>query len=218
MLKKGKVQPIVKEDWKKVLDIVTRQREAIRFYREKKFKKAVDIWPEFPEAWINLIFGTYGKDPSRQEDMIQSLPDSLKKTWRIQTAVAQWLAQMDRLDDAQKLWGASFVLRPNASALFIQAQLLVRLGRIQEAMPLFVQAQGWDPRLWTECQDWMSKAACSIPTWDERAKIQVRDAMVAQAEKEGRVNVSLDYKGEHTNGNGNGQAQPDGQREEAKAG
>ena len=205
LLKKGQKTPIVKEDYKQVAELVQRQRQAMEVYHQRKFKKAIDLWPNFPEAWLMLIFQTYGKDPSRQQDMIESLDPNLKRHFRIQVAIAQWLTQMDRLDDAEKAWAIAFNTRPHAHALNERAKALVRLGRPLESLPLFNQAAQWDPRNWMECQDWMAKAACSVPTWDERAQMQMRDALVKQAEQEGRLKVEINHE--------NGNADADGKRE-----
>ena len=191
LLKKGKPSDIVKEDWQQVADKLLKQKDAMRLFHERKFKKAVDVWPAFPEAHLQLILGTYGKDPGRQEDMFSALPEPCKQNHRIRAAIAQWLTQMGKLDDAKKAWEMTFQTRPHPQFLMECGRVLVRLGRPKEALPLFAAVCQWDPRQWPECQNWMAKAACSIGAWDEQAKEQIKEAMLKQALETGAAKIEL---------------------------
>ena len=203
---KGGATGIVKDDWKKVSDAVTKQKVAMQLYHEKKYKKAIDVWPDFPEAHISLIFGTYGKDPGRQEDMIASLPEKVRGNHRLMWAVAHFLTQYDKLPEADQAWSKAYDIRPHAVPLMERGKILCRLGRHLDALPLFSAVGAWDPRMWPEAQDWMGKAACAVPTWDERARSEAKEALFKKADDAGAVKIEL----EHDNGHSpKGQAGPE---------
>lgn len=189
ILRRGPPRPFEPEDWQEVERKVLAQKRAIELLYKGDHREAVKAWPLFPEAWMTLIFGVYGKDPERQADMLQQVPKEVRSGWRFLTAEADWLARMERLEDALGLMEQAMRQRFQAEALFRVAEYLTRLGRLREANIAFSQVAELQPHRWGECYHWIIRNATQMPTWQERGEEAVRKMVFEQAMASGTVKI-----------------------------
>ena len=187
LLKAGNKQDIHPEDWNEVLEKLRKQRHAIELYTEGKFSDAIKVWPDFPEAHIQMVFRTYGKDPDRQQDMLNNLPASMKKHSRVLHAKAQWLMQYERLEEALQVWAESAEFKPTIDAIIRSAECFTRLKRPREAMNAYAKAAELHPYKWAYCYDEILANACSIETWDERGAREAKEILFKDALLKGIV-------------------------------
>lgn len=190
LLKAGEKKPIEPEDWQIVSDTVTIQRKALDLYIQRKYQDAVKIYPLFPESWLGLIFGVYGKDPERQADMLQEVPPLVRECWRFMSAEARWLSQLEKLDEALELLKKAMSARFQVEMLFLAGEILTRQGKLKEAMGAFARCAELHPHRWMECYSWIINNATKMQTWDERAKEEISRLIVDKAFKEGAVKIS----------------------------
>ena len=189
LLKPGAVQEINPEDWQTVRDIVFAQRKALELQLTGRGNEAVKVWPLFPEAHMDLIFKVYGKDPERQQDMLDSLPDAMKLHPRVLGAKGDWLEKYDKLDEAIQAYQQSYQIRPNILLLERIASILARQGKHREAMNVYGQVVMLHPYKWAEVQDNIIWNACKLPTWDEQALKMAKEAIFRQAVESKKVDV-----------------------------
>lgn len=185
LLRKGDVKPIEPEDWQAVTEKVLTQKKAIELYHQNQFQDAVKVWPTFPEAWVALIYGVYGKDPERQEDMIATMNPEARDSWRFMAARAQAMARMERLDEALALAGQVMDRRFIVDVLYFIAECLTRKGAHKQAMEVFAQVAKVQPHRWMECYQWIVHNSTKLPTWDERAEGELMAALARQARDSG---------------------------------
>lgn len=190
VLRRGEKKPIEPEDWQQVLDKVNKQRLALELYFQQKFVEAVKAWPPFPEAWGALIFGLYGKDPERQADMLQKVDPQARGSWRFMVAEAQWLARMERLEEAVNLANAILKKRYMADVLYFVAECLTRMGKYQEANSAFARVAELHPHRWDQCYTWIVSNCTKMPTWDEKAEAQLREVLFQRAKDSGQVKLA----------------------------
>lgn len=189
LLRKGDVKPIEPEDWQVVTDTVMAQRKALDLIHTQKFLDATKVYPRFPEAWIALIFGLYGKDPERQADMLGQVPKQVRSEWRFMLTEAQWLARLERLQEALDLLKACMEKRFQVEMLYLTAEILTRMGRLKEAMEAFSQCAVIHPHRWAECYQWVVRNAVNLETWDERAAKAMKEIVFQKALDGGAITV-----------------------------
>src|SRR3990167_3911610 len=167
IVKAGQPSEINQEDWKTVLEILTQQRLAIESYCSARYQDAINLWPMFPDAHIMLIFKVYGKDPERQKDMLDALPEPIKNHQRILNAKSNWLQQYDKLDEALVLIDQAMQIRPNVELLSRAADIYAQQGKHKKAMELYARVVALHPYMWQDCYNEILWNACQMPTWDE---------------------------------------------------
>lgn len=190
LMKRGAVKPYEPEDWQQIEFKVRKQREAMELYFRNQFAEAVKVWPPFPEAWIGLIFGAYGKDPERQNDMLSQVDRQARNSWRFMSAEAQWLAKQDRLEEALRLCDRVCQVRFMVDILYMMGELLTRMGRHREAMMTFMKCAQMQPHRWMECWNWVIHNATKIPTWDEKGLAEAQKMLMEQAMAAGDVRIT----------------------------
>ncbi len=190
LLKKGEVKPIEPEDYQAITEKVLLQKKAIELYYRNQFQDAVKVWPTFPEAWVALIFGVYGKDPERQDDIIKGMNEEARSSWRFMCAHAQWLARVERLDEALALADLVLQKRMIVDVIYFMAECLTRQGKHRQAMDTFHKVAQLQPHRWQDCYQWIIHNATKLPTWDERAEAGLLAALADKARGEGLLHTN----------------------------
>lgn len=181
LLKKAEPIPPVIENWEEVVKALEAMKRASDLFTKGMFKEATNEYPLYPEAAIGHIMQTCGKDNVRQEDEWNALKNT--ELWgydKVRGAYAAWLMQQERREEADRAFTAALNIRPSADLIFFKAQNLAVMGQHQAALALFVKAAEMTPHRWESMMTWACKMASSIPTWDERAIAEVKEAMYKQ--------------------------------------
>ena len=189
LLKPGNKSEIHPEDWQTVVDICQRQKQALIFFGNGKYREAIEAYENFPLAHMRLIFQFYGKDPDRQEDMIKALPDNIRQNPYFLTALAQWLKQYERLDDALLILSDTAKVKPGPEQLIMAAEIYALKGQHKEAMQLYSKLAVMHPYNWSKCYDEILWHAAQMPTWDERALSSLKETIFKQAQDSGNVKI-----------------------------
>lgn len=190
LLRKGDIKPIEPEDWQEVSGILSSQRKALEAIFSQKYQDAVKAYPMFPEAWIALVFGVYGKDPERQADMLNDVPPKIRGGWRFLNAEAQWLARLERLDEALALLDRAMALRFQNESLFLSGEILTRMGKLPEANNRFAQVAAIHPHRWSEAYQWIVRNSVQQETWDEKGERAMRDIVFKKAVEGGAISLN----------------------------
>jgi len=202
LLRRGEKKTIEQEDWQRVLDILTKVKTAIEFYSKGKFKQATEIYPDFPDAHTRLILGTYSKEPERQIDAWESLPEKIKQNFHIRSSKMGWLIQRQEFEKALVLGEEILKDKPNCDTLNNIALCLTRLGRYKEAMSIFSVIASRNPTVWTSSTDLTLWCAAQMPSWDERAMDQAKDMLFKEALNTGKIKVELKDETSEVNSEG----------------
>ena len=194
LLKKGAKKPIEPEDWQRVLEAVVKQKQAIDLYLKGQYKEAIETWALFPEAHLKLIMGLYGKDRERQKDMLEELPEPVKLNFRVMSSKLGWLIQGQQFEEALAYGQLFMSIKPNGDALHQMGIALSRLGRYSEAMQLFTAVAIRNPSLWPSMTDMALWCAAKMPCWEEAAQAQIKEALLGEALRTGKVVIELKDK------------------------
>ena len=184
---------IVKEDWQEIVDKIHRQNTAIKLYNEKKYQEAIDVWPKFPEAWLQLIFQRHGKEPEYQNELFEKAHEVIGDNCRLAQPRGIWLWQQERYQTAyeQLSWCAS--VRPNDDVFWFMGQCLIQLGQPKTAMAAFQRCHEMNPERWKECIAAICQLAARMPAWDERALAAMKEEL-AKGFKPEFKDVALEEK------------------------
>ena len=106
------------EDYKIVVEKIKSYGESWKHYAKGDIEKAIGIVPRFPEAWINLIFSVYGKDPEAQAAKWDEALAIMPENSRLKTAYGEWLFQHEKFDKALDIFNWRMRNRPGVDALF----------------------------------------------------------------------------------------------------
>jgi len=178
LLKKGKVSEIVKEDWHKVDANLTIIKKAIEAYTKanetadvKDYRKALDLWPAFPEVYQGILHNSpIKKDPGRAEDVLNEALKVMPENVRIHAIRANWLYQNERYEESLNEYNWVLDRRIGEDFLMYRGWCLFQLNKLKEAMKSFSESQQLNPEKWNEAMKWICSIASSQSTWDERAK------------------------------------------------
>lgn len=169
LLKKGAKKPIQAEDPNLMIQKTLAAQAAIAAYQKQDFKEAIRVWPNFPDAWINLIVNVHGKDPERQADLFQEAVKVIGDNKKLAGMMAVWHYNYGRYDDAIKLveWLCSF--SPDEERFLLMGYCYMCKGDPMTAIQFFYKSADMNPLKWGECMDKVCIEASKIPAWDERA-------------------------------------------------
>ena len=182
LVKKGKVVPAIqKEDWQEINAKIDKIKLAIESFQKGKFKEAAEHWAYFPNTYLRYIFDIIRKEPDRQDHEFAEILKKYPDDNQIILAYGVWNYQNQKYEEAMKYFMKSIAIVPNEDSLIYMGWTLDRLGRHTEAMSAFNKAAIINPQKWTECTNFMSKCACSIPTWDEKAAHEIKERMFKEA-------------------------------------
>ena len=180
---------ITKEDWREVLRVMLLHEKGIRLYTEGKLRDAYELVPKFPEAWLAMIFGRCAKDLAKQQDLIQEAEKHIGETARFLMARGHWYYQQGRLAEALADYGRVAAVKPNEDLFMFIGYAHAQAGRTRDAINCMQIAQSMDPRKWAEAQQWILNAVSQMPTWDERALGDARQALKIEPPKLAEVAV-----------------------------
>ena len=170
----------VLEDWQAIYAKIKAVKQALAFAKADNYKKAIDTYPEFPEAHIHMLMRVYQKDPVHQQDYMAEIEKTCPATTSgamYLTTKGMWMYQTQRYPEALEIFERSANLRPNPDVFMFIAWCLLELGRHKEAISILNYAIMLSPAKWQEAVNFQLHAACSIPTWDERALIEMNAAL-----------------------------------------
>ena len=180
-----------KEGWQEINAKIDKIKKAIDLYTQGKLKDAIDVWNYFPDASLKYIFDTIRKEPERQEHELKELLKKFPNDAKVNMAYGVWYYQNQRYEEAIKHLDKSLNTTPHEDVLVHIGWSLDRLGKYKEAMIAFSKAMSMNPQKWQECLNWMGHCACAMPTWDERAEIEVKNKLFEQA----KTKIELQDKG-----------------------
>lgn len=174
--------PIDPEKWQTINAKIDKIKKAIDLFKQGKLKDALEAWNYFPDASLKYIFDSIRKEPDRQEHELKGLLEKFPNDAKVLMAYGIWYYQNQKYEEAIKYLDKSLSIAPHEDVLVYIGWSLDRLGKYPEAMMAFSKAMVMNPQKWRECVDWMSHCACEMPTWDERAKMEIKNKLFEQAE------------------------------------
>jgi len=181
LVKKAEATQPAVEDWKAVLKKLESMKSASDLFQQGKFKEAANIYPNYPDAVIGHIMQTCGKDNIRQQDEWNAIKDKpVFKNFKTLSAYAAWLMQQERRQEADQAFDVVLNMRLSPDIIYFKAQNMALMGQHKAALGLFVKAGEMMPHQWGSMMNWAAKMASSIPTWDEKAVAELKEAMYQQ--------------------------------------
>jgi len=214
LLKKAKTVQEIKapepEKWETQAALILKCKEAIELYKKRMFKEATEVWPKFPEAWLKLIFDVHGKSPDHQIDLWESAKPHLVDSWRMRYGLGMWFYQKDEIDKAIECFEWFIQSKPNSEAYMQLGYCFAKKDMHQKAIRAFNMSAQVNPLQWSNAMNWACRSAAQIPTWDERAMIDLKDKFV----KDNFAKIKMEPKDERFETNGNTQ-QPSQTKEPA---
>lgn len=194
LLRKSKpgevIQPIVRENPDEIEKKILACKNALDTIREAKkpnadpdlYRKALQFWPKFPEAYYHWIYNTHvKKDLGRAQELWREAFSIIPENVRLKMGYAMWLYQQERFEEALKEYDWVLSWKPAENVMFFKALCLFQLGRYTESMAYFNATCTMNPTKWQECQMWMCKAATNMEAWDERAAREMKETLFKQA-------------------------------------
>lgn len=180
LVKKCEPKPIKADNWQEINSQIDKIKKAIESQAAGKVKEALEIWPNYPDGMLRLIFDNYKKDNERQaiefEKILKSFPNSIQ----IKVGYAVWLYQYNRYEESIKAFEEVNNTRPHEDYFVYIGWCLDRLGRPQEAIKYYDKAQQINPKKWEECINWVCSTCAKMPTWDERARVELEKKVYEQ--------------------------------------
>ena len=188
LIKKAEPKLLTSVDYEDFVGIIAKtklSKEAIDLYLQGKFKEALEIYPEFPDAWLGLIMQTHGKDTTRQDDLwadaFKVLPSN-KKLLTVYGCV--YLLQRDRYAQAVDIIENLNKICPDEDKFMALGQCFAMLGEHKKAMYCFFKSSDQNPMKWQMAMDFMGKEASLIPTWDEVQLSKITEEVTKNAKIE----------------------------------
>ena len=187
LLRKQTEQDIVKDlvtnKWEDIEARINVVKQADQAYQKQDYKKALELYPKFPDAYSQLIFNTYRKEPDRQKDLFAEAFDKsgLNENTKMKLSYALWLYQADNFEEAFKelLWLANN--KPTEEVFMYLGWCSSQLGHSKEAMNFYYKSQELNPQKWNEAMNWVCREACQMPTWDEVAIQQMKEKLLIES-------------------------------------
>ena len=169
---------LTKEDYNEISRIMINQKTAIDdLFILGKYREAFELYPRFPEAWLNYIFNKNLKDMAKQTDLFAEASKVIGDSLRFVLARGQWHYQYGRMAEAIEDMRKVCDVKPNEDTFMFLGYAYAQLGMPNEAMHSMNQAQAMDPRKWQEANTWILNQVANMPTWDERALIEAQGAL-----------------------------------------
>lgn len=177
----SKKQEIVKEDYKKINEKIDLIKKTIGLFGKGKVKDAIDLYPDFPDAHLQLVFDSYRKDPERQKHCLDEVLKKFPNNKKLMLGYASWLYQNQEYEQALEEYKKIINISPKDDILIYMGYCAERLGQYPQAMQYFNSAINMNPQKWTECMSWICKCASSLKSWDERATEELKEQMFKKA-------------------------------------
>ncbi|HEA21453.1 MAG TPA: methyltransferase domain-containing protein [Pricia antarctica] len=184
------VEPIIKEKWEDVNAKIDSVVRAITHYKAKHYELATNEWRLFPEAWTRYIFDNHKKDPDRQEHDFKICNEFMGENLAFITSQAVWHYQFQRYKESYALFEKVCQLRPVEDFLIYMAWCKERMGEFDQAIHLMDIAVIINPQKWREVEDWKGNIGSKMPTWDERAKENLKEQLYQKGVQAGnKINL-----------------------------
>ena len=169
--------PVQVEPWEGQVEKIRRAKQAIALILEKKYVEAYELWPKFPEAYMNLIYDTYHKDPAHQEKTFKQALTLLPENARLRLAHAHWLFMRENFKLAYEEFGWLINHKPSEDVMMYLSWCCAHLGKPQEAIGWALQSCDANPQKWIEAMNWVCQQSVQMPTWDERATQEIKEKL-----------------------------------------
>lgn len=177
---------IVKDDWQKVKDAVQKTKDAIKHFQKEQYREALNLWPKFPYCYLHWIYYSttdpVKKDLNRAGDLWKEALEIMPDNITINAAYGNWLYQQNKFDEAMTYYQKFSSKRVNEDTLIYMGHCCLNLKMYKEAMQFYMDASQINPMKWTEMMKFVCNAATSLPTWDERAKQELKDKLFSEAQ------------------------------------
>ena len=171
------------EPWERQVELIHKTKEAIDKFKAGKYREAIDVYPAFPEAWLKLIFETQMKQPEAQEETWGKVQKILPENARLRFGHGMWLYQRQDLKSAREQFDWIMKHKPSADVAMHLGFCFAQEGDHKAALVYFEMAAEMHPPRWQESIGWACREAGMIPTWDERAKTDIKDKLFLANEK-----------------------------------
>jgi len=182
LVKKGKVSPILKENWEEQRDKIMKIKNAIELYKQEKYRDAVTLWPKFPAAYMDWIFNSsVRKDPGKQKDLFVEAMKIMPDNIMLINGLAQWHYQRAEYEKALEFYTWIEKRKVNEDVLMFKGYCLFHLGKFTESMVAFHDSCSMSPVKWQEAMTWVCKASTEMPCWEEKAEKQLKDKLFEKA-------------------------------------
>lgn len=170
-----------KEDWQERVNDILRAKAAIDAFKNKQYKEAIDLWPKFPEAHIQIILGQNSKEPDVQRELWQAVKPLLEGNPRLTLSLGMWLYQQKEYDKALEVFTGLTQVRPNGDLFVFMGWCNDEKGDYRRAMACFSRAAEMDPRKWVEMNNRICALAVKLPAWDEVAAEEFKQTIMAKS-------------------------------------
>lgn len=108
LCKKAEKGKYKKEDWKQQLEIIEKQKKAIESFQQKKFAEAVEIYPNYPDAYIMEAMRKENvRELKTQLDILRSGLEATGDHLKIKEHIALVLLQWDEQNVGNRNGGLS---------------------------------------------------------------------------------------------------------------
>ena len=172
LCKLGKVEPIVKEDYKRHIEIMELQKKAIDCLNKKEYDKAIEHWPQFPDAWIaNAMQQSKMKDfPAQLETLEAGMVATgghQKLLDHIATVLMQWHESTgegisNNLRRAEEMFLESIGRKRTEQILFFIGILYGKhLNQPEKAVEYLKEVLAINPGRFGEVQNFIGKFRCA---------------------------------------------------------
>lgn len=185
LVKKAEPKPLIPDDFevpKDKIELTHLFYRAIDIFNKGDYKGAKELYPKFPDAWVNLIMNTYGKDAARQEDAWKEAFVALPRNRKmLQVYSCIYLFQRARYEEAIKIIEDLIRVSMDEEKLMVLGQCFALTGDHKKAMNCFFKASDINPTKWAVAMDFMGKEASLMQTWDERELQKIGEEAVKSA-------------------------------------
>lgn len=156
MLKKGPIRGIIKEDYKKIIDSTKREKEAISHYERKEFLKALQIYPNYPDAIYGRAFFDHKENYQMQVQILEEALRIMPEVPGISVHLGNTHWQWKNYDKALKIFDQVIKLRPHDDfVLDIMARCFIEKGQYIDACKALQRLMLLNPGRWSAYMDLM---------------------------------------------------------------
>lgn len=174
---------IIIEPWKDQVEKLKKIKQAIDLYLNRKFEDAIKIWPKFPDAWHEWIFGTsIRKDMARAEELLLKARELMPGNITIESDIAMFYYQQEKYDQCLPIYQYLLQKRPNEKLYIFMGRTLYLMGQSKQALPFLVQAGELNPMVWAEAMRWVTKICSEMPNWEETARKELQNVLINKVE------------------------------------
>jgi len=164
-------QELIYEDPKEILKKLEKVKQAVEAYSKKEFKKAGEIWPNFPETWFALyelnrkIFHREGGLDFIEKEFINRTKELLPNNVDMLYLYGDICQRYERYDKALEYYNKNLELKPNNIRTLNQmANCFYAMGNFQKAREIRSFIKINFPQALTESLNWIYACNALIKT------------------------------------------------------